>query len=559
VIVRCLRNLSAGALALALTGSAACSGDDATTKKPPTDVLLEIYNPSQAQMQRLLERHYINSVGDIFGANAAYLADPPPDTTINGFKSIAASQFAMTDQLVSRYEASARAVAIGAMLDSTTLHELMGCEPQGDEDPACYANFIRRVGLRLFRRPLTDDEVGDYLELANDANETMDGFYAGIQWTIVAMLQSPHFLFQVHVGEPLSSDATKSRLTGYEVATRMAFFLTDSGPDAELLEAAEDGALDTRGGIRAAVVSLLERPAARRAMQSFFEEYFVLDNLEETQKVASMFPSYSSELAASMKLETTKLVNDVIFDRDVPFVELFTTDYTFVDDNLAEHYGIAGPVNAEWTKATLPIEQKRPGILGHASIATAHSHTDSTSVTRRGLFVVERFLCQTMPPPPEDVATELPESSVAPTMRERVAVHLEEPSCAACHTISDPIGLAMENLDPIGHWRDKENGALIDATADHYQIGAFDGVAGLGEALAASPLVTDCVMRMVYRYATGHVETKGELPQLDMLHARFKNAGFRFKELLVEMVASDAFRVIATADEEEADPQEGGE
>ena len=402
----------------------------------------------------------------------------------------------------------------------------------------------------MFRRALTDEELDSYESLGVDAASLHSDFLTGIKWIITAMLQSPHFLYMPEVGVAVEGKPERRRLSGYEIATRMSYFLLDAPPTDALLQRAENGELDTRQGIEQAAREMVDSQAARHATASFFEEYFDLGGIEEIPKDPNLFPTFSAELAASMKEETMLLIDDIAYVRETSMLEMFTADYSFVDDNLAVHYDVAAPHNAAWTKTSFPIEQRRAGVLGHASIASIQAHTDSTSVTFRGLFVSERFLCTTMPPPPEDVVTELPPSSTAPTMRERVAIHLEVESCASCHQISDPIGLSLENLDPIGRWRDKEQGVTIDATAEHYQIGAFDGITGLGTALAASPEVAECMTRQLYRYATGHVETQEEVPQLERISELFRNADHRFKELLVELVASDVYRFIATPAEE---------
>ncbi|HHH30638.1 MAG TPA: DUF1592 domain-containing protein, partial [Polyangiaceae bacterium] len=446
--------------------------------------------------------------------------------------------------MVAKYERSARAIAAAAIADQSRYAAFLPCTPCGPDDEACLTSFVERFGRRAFRRPLLEDEIADYVELGLQASDTLGAFDNAVEFVIVGMLQSPHFLFQVELGKPAADIDGAHRLDGFEVASRMSFFLLDTPPDDALLDAAEAGELDDPEGIRSWAVELVNSKPAREATRSFFTEYLDLGHLDSVSKSPNLFPEFSAELAHSMEQETMRLVTDIIYDRQAPITELFTADYSFVDEALAAHYGMMGPADGAWTKSPIPMDQGRRGILGHAAIATAHSHPDSTSVTFRGLFVVERFLCRTMPPPPEGVMPELPPSSVAPTMRERVAVHLEDPVCASCHDISDPIGLAMENMDPIGRWRTTENGEPIDASGEHKDIGAFDDLKGLGEALAASPKVSRCMLRQLYRHATGHVEVETELPALDQLHHRFEEGGLMFKDLLVEMVASEVFRTV---------------
>jgi hypothetical protein len=163
-------------------------------------------------------------------------------------------------------------------------------------------------------------------------------------------------------------------------------------------------------------------------------------------------------------------------------------------------------------------------------------------------------MCTSMPPPPEGVVTELPPSSVAPTMRERVAVHLDDEICRGCHALGDGMGLAMENFDAIGRWRDKENGVTIDASGEAVGIGSFVGVAELSEKLAASELASDCMLRNLYRHGTGHVETSAELKTLRNLHADFVLGGLHWRQLLVDLTASPLFRAVGPIVREEEAP-----
>jgi hypothetical protein len=496
-------------------------------------------------MRRLLARQYVNSIAAVLGDAAAAAADPPEDPSLNGYQSIAASQYAMTDELVVRYEASARAVAAAAMGDAAHVVDLAGCEPAATDDAACFESLVRRVGRLLWRRPVTDEEAADYVDVAVFAAEQLDDPWVGFQFALTTMLQSPGFLYEVAVGEPIAGSSGVNRLTGLEIASRMAFVLTDTTPSEALLDAAEAGELDDPAGVARWARELLGQPEARRAVQSFFAEMLELDGIEQLPKDPLLFAEWSSDLGRSMKGETLRLVTDVTLDRDAPFGEIFTSEYTFVDARLAAHYGVAPPHDAAWTRTSLPIHQERAGILSHASIMSAQAHSNSTSVTYRGKFILERFLCLPVPPPPADVVTVLPPSSTAPTMRERLEVHLTDKTCRGCHIAFDPMGLALENFDPIGRWRDKENGATIDASAEHYLLGPFDGVKQLGAALAAAPIVHECVVRNLYRYATGHVETEGEVPAIQELAAKFAEGGYRLRGLLVDLVSSETFRTIA--------------
>jgi len=544
---------------LLVSGFAACADHSTPAPGPdaPGDQTVSI-DPAPSPLRRLLARQYVNSIDYLLGENAALAADPPNDSQLNGFASIAAAQLSYHDITVAQLEQSARAVATAAMGNTARIAELLGCEPTGASDEACARSFVERFGRLAFRRPLIDAERDNYLAVATKGANLNGDFYAGIELVIAAMLQSPHFLYQVEIGVPDTrptppKKAERKRLTALELATRMSFFLQDRTPSAELLDAAEAGELDSTAGVRTWAQRLLAQAPARQASEAFFQEYLRLDELDEHYKDPNRFPDYSQQLAQSMKRETLKLVDDVLWERGDPLHALLTIDYTFVDKRLAEFYGVAPPLDGvEWTRTALPVEQQRAGILSHASVLTAQSHSTSTSPTHRGLFVLEAFLCRTMPPPPEDVVTELPPTSTAPTMRERLAVHLENDVCRACHYESDQIGLTLENYDAMGVFRTKENGTVIDAKVKINSVGEFDGVRELGKLLASDSEVSFCMLRQVLRHATGHIELNREFNALRLIEKRWIAAQYSYPALLLELVTSELFRTMGVETNETA-------
>jgi len=539
------RHLLIAGAALVAALATSCGSDPPSG--PPPDVEPPPpagFEPPEPAMRRLLERQYRLSVRDLLGEDAALVAMPPEDSSINGFETIAASQLALNDTMVTQYELSARAVATVAMGNDARIDELLDCSPDGPSDEACHRSFVQRFGRLTFRRPLTEDESADYVQLAQRAATELSDFHAGVEFVILAMLQSPNFLFQIELGEQRDTNVSYGYLTGHEVATRMSFFLLDTTPADWLLDAAEAGDLDTASGVREVARELLREPDAHKAVQSFFSEYLGLRDVPSMTKDVAEFPSFSAALASSMQGETLRLLDYLVWQVDSDFGELLDADYTFVDARLAELYGMPQPDGGDWARMSLPPNQLRGGLLGHASILASQSHATITSPTHRGIFVLERLLCMSVPAPPADVVIELPPSSEAPTVRERLQVHMEEPSCAGCHAIFDPIGLSLENFDAIGAYRTKENGATIDAESEIPGFGAFAGAAELGSKLRASEDVMRCIVQNVFRHATGHVETDGEQSGIDAVTAGFEESGYRFQELLVELTASEAFRAV---------------
>jgi hypothetical protein len=539
-----LRQFCCAALAVGSLGFAACSeADPAPTPVPEPEK--RVLAPPAPRLQRLLARQYVASVGLLLGDAAGKAADPPADSELQGFQAIAATQLSLNDSLVAKYEASARAVAAAAMADHHHVASLMAtCDPEASASD-CYQVFTQAFGRLAFRRPITDDEADDYLTVAQHAAEGFGDFYAGIETTMASMLQSPHFLYRVEIGEP-TADGKRRKLTAYEIASRMSFFLLDTTPSAELLAAAQSGKLDSEAGVRTMAEALLTKPAAKRAMRAFFAEYLAIDDLGEVTKDPVLYPNYSPGLAASMKRETLELVEDVVWAKNDSVATLLTARHSFLDAALAEHYGVDLEGKKAWSRIKLPADQKRSGLLTQGSIMTRRAHPTSTSVTQRGLFIMERFLCESMPAPPPEVVTTLPPTSTAPTMRERLAIHLAHPTCAGCHNTSDNLGLALENFDSVGVFRSKENGVSIDTSVELEDVGTFDGPVELGELLASMPRVKACMLRNLFRHAMGRIETNGDLAGIEELDALFEESGYRFKQLLVDLVASEVFVTVGS-------------
>ncbi len=526
--------------------SSSCTNGEDTTKVQPQPKGEVHWQSAPAPLRRLLSRQYVASVKYLLGVKAAAAANPPADTSLNGFMSIAASQLSLNDDLIARYELSARAVAMTAMGNTARVSELTACEPKTPSDAACLRSFVERFGRLAWRRPLIEEEITSYVALASSAAEKFSDFYTGVELVTSTMLQSPNFLYQVELGTPVSDRTDIRKLTGFEVASRMSFLLHDRTPSAELLDAAANGELDSGDGVRTWVERLLKEPETFTAARNFFAELLGLNELEHAAKDPTLFPQYSAALAASMKEETLHDIDNILWSRNEPVTNILTAPSTFVDEALAQLYATTKPTY-EWQQTTLPSEQGRMGILSHASIMTQKSHPTSTSATRRGLFVMERFLCRTMPPPPPGVITQLPPSSAAPTLRDRIAVHQTDPVCSGCHKMADNIGLTFEKLDAIGRWRDRENDAVIDTRGAVEGFGSWKDPAELVTLLSKSEEVTSCLFRQLYRYGTGHVEIAPEWPAIETLLKNWTNAGLSYRALLLELVSSDLFRHVGVS------------
>lgn len=505
------------------------------------DAVPEDYDPSPVALRRLLSTQYVGSIRLLLGDAAADAAAPPEDAAINGFTAVGAAQLALGSAEVDRYEASARDVAAAAVTDGAHM-AYMDCLPSSPGDQACMQEFVGRFGRLAFRRTLDDDELSRYSAVGLTTAADFTDFYAGVESAIAAMLQSPLFLYQVETGEPDPDDASKRRLRGTELATRVSFFLTGTTPDGALLDAAEAGELGDADGLRETSFALLERDEARGALADFSEELLKLRELDGLPKDAATYPSFSPELGAAMREETRRFIQHVAFEGG-DFSELFDADYTFVNDVLAAHYGIEGTFGPEFVQVQLPPEQKRGGILGHASVLSVLAHVSSTSPTHRGKFVRETLLCTTIPAPPPGVSTDLPVGDGTETLRERLEIHMTDASCAGCHALMDPIGFALESYDGVGAFRTTDNAKPVDDASELDGV-AVAGAAELGAAIAENETSHACLVRNLYRHATGHIETPSELEVLDEVTAAYVDSGYDLSTALVEIVASPAFRVV---------------
>ncbi len=500
------------------------------------------------RLRRLTTAQYVATVQDLLGPDVAVPTELEVDTRLHGFSSIGASELTISPRAAEQYEAAALDLAGQMFGDPARRASFVGCEPTAVTDE-CVRAFFARFGRRAWRRPLTEAELDELVSLTAELETTFSDRDKALEFATAAVLQSPYFLFRVERGVPVSGRPGVLRYDDYEMATRLSYALWNTTPDDDLLDAAGRGELSTPEGVRAHAERLLASPRAQAAIGVFFYEYMNLDRLEGMTKDVDVFPQLTDTLGPAMRDEIQRLLASVaLADRD--YRDIFATRTIAVDDELAAFYGVAPPPEGEpWHLVELPDDSPRGGLLGTAGIAALYAHNQATSPTLRGKFVRQNLLCEDIPPPPPGVVTSLDDIDAA-TTREKLEQHRADPVCASCHEAMDPIGLAFENFDAIGAYRDTENGYPIDATGDLDGV-AFDGTRELGELLATDPRVAECVARQVYRHATGHLEVEAELDAIVDLGADFQARGHRFLDLVVTIVTSDGFR-FATVDATEA-------
>ncbi|HMY15193.1 MAG TPA: DUF1592 domain-containing protein [Polyangium sp.] len=498
---------------------------------------------AQTGAQRLTVPQYGNTIRDIFGKDINVPTAIEADAALDGFVAIGASVSTISPSGVEKYEKAAFAIAQQVIADDAHKAVVLQCKPTGPDDMACAKETVTRLGKKLYRRQLTDAETTRLTNIFMQASAALGGFDRGLEYAIAAMLQSPHFLYRPQVGEADPAHAGQLRYTSLEMASRLSYFLWNSTPDDELLAAAKKGDLVNDPALGAQIERMLASARAHEGLRAFVTDWLKLRELDNLNKDPTLFTYYSPDLGPMVREETLRLFEHLVFELDTDVREIMTTRQTFVNTKLASMYMIASPADEGFNLVEFPENSPRVGLLGHASILALHSHPRATSSTLRGKFIREGLLCDTIPPPPANVNTGLPEPSpTARTLRERMQPHLQDPVCKSCHILLDPIGLGLENFDAIGRYRAKEVGAVIDASGDLDGV-KFADARALSKGIHDSPKFAPCIVRKVFSYATGFRPADADAATLRTLHWDFRDSGYRMKELLKLVAMSPAFRL----------------
>ncbi len=529
------------------TGSPDGVGVDAAPDTGPTEPGPLTFTPVEPVLARLTIEQYRNALRDLFGPGLPVLP-LEPDTNPYLFKTIGAAQTELSASGVERYAESAFAIADAVFADDARRGVLLDCEPASPDD-GCAERFVRAAGLRLFRRPLTDDEVVRWLGVSRDLSD--GDALLGLETVLAGMLQAPHFLYRVEIGEPDVEAPGRRRYTSWEMAQRLSFLLWNTAPDLALLEAAERGELVDDDSIKAHVRRMLDDERARIAVQDFFSQYLDLGRLHGIERDPARYPCAGPELYSAMETELRLLVDDAVFRRDLDIRELFSAPRGYVNTALANLYGVDAPGASPvaFVPVEFPPQLQRAGILTLGAFLTMNAHQTETSPTLRGKYVRERVLCTPVPPPPDEVDLNLDRGEGdPPTLRERLEQHREDPACAGCHSFIDPPGFLFEHYDSLGQYREEAEGHPIHAAGDLDGTPLADA-SELAAMLRHDIRVGNCVARQLYRHASARLETVGEREILRDLQNRFAASGYRFRELLVALALSEGFRTAAEPSE----------
>lgn len=499
--------------------------------------------PPEPTLRRLTATQYENVVVDLFGPGLVLPRSLEPDVEAEGLLQVGNASSSVSALGIERYEDAALLLAEQVTEDPERFDALMPCTPQSSDDAACAAELVERLGARAWRRPLTEDEIVRYAAVISEIGAQSGSFETGALYGIAALLQSPHFLYRTEHGTS-GGDGTRT-LTDHELAARMSFLLWNGLPDDELLELAAQGQLQDDAVRVAQAQRMLDDPRASLGVRNLFDEVLELYELEHASKDPLVYTHASNDLYAAAHEETMLLLEDIVLARDADIREILTADYTYIDRRLAALYEIPAAQPDGFGLVVLDREDQRRGLLGHASTLLLHSYATRSSATLRGAFVRETLLCQTVSPPPANVDTSIPEPDEdSPTMRERIAVHLEDPTCAGCHLYLDPIGLGLENFDGVGRWRRTENGGVIDPSGDVDGI-EFTDAWDMGGAIAEHPEYVPCMTTHLYQYALGHrIVAADEGDYVDWLAVELQVNGYSLQSAILALVGSPAFTTV---------------
>lgn len=403
---------------------------------------------------------------------------------------------------------------------------------------------VSPLAVYLYRRPLKDDELQSLVELAVGVVEDGEPFEAGVRVAIQAMLLSPHFLFKVEEPPPPAGNPTQMteypRVSDFELASRLSYFLWNSAPDRDLFTLAWRGELSKPEVLKTQMARMIADSRSARFVDSFASQWLTLRRLQNFEAAPGLFPRWNNQVRDLARQETLLFVADV-FQKDRSVLELIDADYTFVNEPLAKFYGIAGVKGDAFQRVSV-ANQPRRGLLTHASVLAVTSNPTRTSPVKRGRFILDNILNQPPPPPPPGVP-ELEKTKLTGSLREQIEQHRADPNCAGCHKLMDPLGLALENFDAVGLWRTEEFGERIDAS----------GVLPDGQTVRhAGDLIrvlrsehgddfARCLTEKLMTFALGRGLEYYDRCAVDKILATAAKSDYRFSSIVYGIITSDPF------------------
>jgi hypothetical protein len=421
---------------------------------------------------------------------------------------------------------------------------IFSCEPSGPADEeACAKKILSNLLRRGYRRPVTPANFEKAMKFYRQGRTEGD-FDAGIEMALSAMLVNPQFLFRVEQEPKDIAPKTAYRVSDIDLASRLSFFLWSSIPDDELLDLAARNELHKPEAFEKQVRRMLADERSRNLATNFATQWLHLRNLESITPDLRLFPDFDDNLRKAFRQETELFVESVFRD-DRSVLDLLRADYTFLNERLAKHYGVPHVYGSRFRRVELGADHRRGGLLRQGSILTVTSYATRTSPVLRGKWILDNMLGTPPPPPPANVPS-LKETTVAASLpiRERLAEHRSNASCASCHRRIDPVGFALEQFDAVGRWRTLDEGRPVDAVGGLPDGSEFEGVAGLEKALLQRPeLFVRTLIEKLFIFALGRAPDESDAPAIRKIVRDARANNYRFSSLIVGLTTSVPFQM----------------
>jgi cytochrome c551/c552 len=429
--------------------------------------------------------------------------------------------------------------------DTPSRKKIFVCKPaSANAELACAKQIIAGMARRAFRRPVTDADVEPLLGFYQTARNNKGDFDAGIEMALRRILADPEFVFRFErdpAGVPVNS---AHRVSDVELASRLSFFLWSSIPDEELMNLAVQGKLKDPAVLAQQTKRMLKDFRAHSLVSNFANQWLYLRDLKNSMPDANSYPDFDDNLRQAFQRETEMLFESIVVE-DRSVLDLLNADYTFVNERLARHYGIPNIYGNDFRR--VPAPEARRGLLGQGSMLLVTSNANRTSPVQRGKWILENILNSPPPLPPPDVPPlkEAPAGAAAvQSVRERMEEHRSNPVCNACHKIMDPIGLALENFDGVGKWRNADDGHKIDPSGQLVDGSKVDGPASLRKALASySDAFVNTVAEKLLMYGVGREVHYTDMPTVRSINREASRNGYRFSSLILSIVNSQPFQM----------------
>ena len=399
---------------------------------------------------------------------------------------------------------------------------------------------LSKFANRAYRRPVSESEINRLVGLVEMVEKGGDRFERGMQLAVQAILVSPHFLFRIELEQRPGVVRT---LTDLELASRLSYFLWSSMPDDELLGLATKGQLRVGNNLDIQVARMLRSPKAEALVDNFGGQWLQTRNLKLSNPDRGQFPTFDEPLRAAMAREVEMFFAAILHDNR-PLTDFLHADYTFLNDRLAKHYGIAGVEGDEFRRVKL-TDPKRGGVVTMASTLTVTSNPTRTSPVKRGKWVLEEILGTPPPPPPPGISDlpDTPEGAPAATVRARLEKHRSNPDCASCHARLDPLGFGLENFDAVGAYRDRDGSQAIDASGVLPAGPSFSGPVEFKAILMTKQVAfAHCFTEKLMTYALGRGLEESDRCAVDAIAAKVMAGGGQVGRVVAEIVHADAFQ-----------------